>query len=87
LAFDFFFDTTVVKDEPGQMFTNLSIDDFYFSFGPGLRFSLPQFPLRLLFGFAFKSDEGSVKWLTSSSQLTSPSPQPVFVLSFNLTNR
>jgi outer membrane protein insertion porin family len=86
-ALDFFFDAAVVKEDAGQLFSALTIDDFLFSFGPGLRFSIPQFPLRLLFGFAFKSVDGKVKWLSSGGQLEADSPQPLFVLSFNLVNR
>ena len=87
LAFDFFFDTVLIKQNQGDLFSNVTIDDFLFSFGPGLRFSMPQFPLRLLFSFAFKSENGEVKWLNSSGMLNATSPQPVFVLSFNLPNR
>jgi outer membrane protein insertion porin family len=77
----------VVKYNQGDLFTNVTVDDFLFSFGPGLRFSMPQFPLRLLFSFAFKSENGEIKWLNSSGVLNATSPQPVFVLSFNLPNR
>jgi outer membrane protein insertion porin family len=87
LSFDFFFDTSVVKEEPSQLFNDIGIEDFYFSFGPGLRFSMPQFPLRLLFGCAFKNVDGKVVWLTSGSELISSKPQLIFILSFNLTNR
>jgi outer membrane protein insertion porin family len=88
LSLDFFFDIAAVKSEPGDLFSNLRAEDLYFSFGPGLRFSMPQFPLRLLFSFPFKNDNGSIKWLSSTGiELIAKSPQPVFVLSFNLTNR
>lgn len=40
-----------------------SIQDFRFSFGAGLRFTIPQFPIRLYLGKAFQVDEtGKVVW-------------------------
>jgi len=43
--------------------TYLSIQDFKFSIGAGLRFVLPQFPIRLYFGKRFKLDEnGKAIW-------------------------
>ncbi|MBQ9238256.1 MAG: BamA/TamA family outer membrane protein, partial [Treponema sp.] len=72
-----FFDAAVVKKEPHQLFSDLHLEDFYFSFGPGIRFLLPQFPLHLLFATTFKYDGTKVNWNGVFQ----------FVLSFNLTNR
>ena len=77
IGLDGFFDAVAVKDEPEQMFNDLSIEDFYFSFGPGLRFLVPQFPLHLLFANKFRVKDGVVVW-DSKWQ---------FVLSFNMTNK
>ncbi|MDE5899344.1 MAG: outer membrane protein assembly factor BamA, partial [Treponemataceae bacterium] len=77
LGIDGFFDAVVVKDEPEQLFNALSVEDFYFSFGPGLRFLIPQFPLHLLFANKFRIRDGEVKWDDTWQ----------FVLSFNVTNR
>ena len=66
-----------VKDEPEQLLNDLNIEDFYFSFGPGLRFLIPQFPLHLLFANKFRVEDGNVKWDETWK----------FVLSFNITNR
>jgi outer membrane protein insertion porin family len=88
LAFDFFFDIVAIKKDSGKYFSTLTEEDFYFSFGPGLRFSIPQFPIRFLFGFAFKQTDHGIQWLNSAgTEIDSNSPQPVFVLSFNLPNR
>ncbi len=41
----------------------MTIQDFCFSFGAGLRFTIPQFPIRLYLGKAFQVDEfGKVVW-------------------------
>ncbi len=72
-----FFDFAAVKDTPQEIFNNLSMDDFYFSFGPAIRFLVPQFPLHLLFANKFRMQDGNVVWDDTWD----------FVLSFNLTNR
>lgn len=77
LGIDGFFDAVAVKDDPEDLFTNLKLDDFYFSFGPGLRFLIPQFPLHLLFANKFRVIDGDVKWEDTWQ----------FVLSFNITNK
>lgn len=78
LALDLFGDAAVIKEEPYQLFNDLSISDFYFSVGPGIRFTIPQFPLRLLFANTCKIDDDmNVHWDRKWK----------FVLSFNITNR
>ena len=78
LALDIFGDAAVVKEEPNELFENLSLSDFYCSVGPGLRFTIPQFPLRLLFANTFRFDEDKkVEWDKNWK----------FVLSFNITNK
>ena len=77
LALDFFGDAAVITREPEQL-QDISLSDFYCSTGPGIRFSIPQFPLRLLFANTFKFDEEkNVKWDKNWK----------FVLSFNITNK
>jgi len=85
LGVDFFFDTIAVKEDAAAMFTGLKPDDFYFSFGPGIRFLIPQFPLHLLFTWKFKPENGKLKWAGDLENNNSSTFQ--FVLSFNLTNR
>ena len=53
------------------------INDFYFSFGPGVRFLHPQFPLHLLFAWKFKTTDGVPSFDTNPFQ---------FVLSFNINS-
>jgi outer membrane protein insertion porin family len=78
IALDWFGDAVAVKNSPYEMFNNLGVTDFYFSTGPGLRFSIPQFPLRLLFANTFKMDEDyNITW----------NDKWKFVLSFNITNK
>ena len=80
-SLDFFLDAAVIKDTPKNFFKNLNINDVYFSFGPGFRFSLPQFPLRMMLANTFQVKNGSVHWRNGSG------PEWQFVLSFNITNR
>lgn len=88
LALDLFADAAAIKDGPSEMFTELKKEDFFFSFGPGLRFTIPQFPLRLLFantgkfGSYSSADDygkGDGKWHWDKNWK--------FVLSFNITNK
>ncbi|MEL3905847.1 MAG: outer membrane protein assembly factor BamA [Treponema sp.] len=79
LSFDFFFDSAAIKKNL-QDLKNLSINDYYFSFGPGLRFVIPQFPLRLMFANTFKSINGKPVWSNGKKA------DWRFVLSFNIPN-
>ncbi|MCR5188705.1 MAG: outer membrane protein assembly factor BamA [Treponema sp.] len=76
IGIDGFFDAAAIKSS-FQDLSSLSINDFYFSFGPGIRFLLPQFPLHLLFAWKFRATDGVPKFDDSPFQ---------FVLSFNITN-
>ena len=78
IALDWFGDAAVVKDTPHALFNDLSVQDFYFSTGPGLRFSIPQFPLRLLFANTFRVNENDNIERYKNWK---------FVLSFNITNK
>jgi outer membrane protein insertion porin family len=40
----------------------MNIDDFNFGFGAGIRFSIPQFPIRLYLAKRFKTEYGQVVW-------------------------
>jgi outer membrane protein insertion porin family len=62
LAWDFFFDAAAVKDTPRDFFTNFQSSDMLYSFGGGLRFTIPQFPFRFLFAKRFKVEDGKVVW-------------------------
>lgn len=61
--FDLFFDAAAVKDDAGALFSALRLSDMRFSFGGGLRFSIPQFPFRFYLAQRFKFDDaGQVVW-------------------------
>jgi outer membrane protein insertion porin family len=40
----------------------MSLEDLYYSFGIGLRFTIPQFPIRLYLGKGFQVKNGQVVW-------------------------
>jgi len=70
LAFDFFFDAAGVETEQGYYFgknssgdQNFTIDNMRFSFGGGLRFTIPQFPFRFSLAKRFRTvDGGEFTW-------------------------
>ena len=57
----FFFDAVAAYDQVAEL-KGMHIDDFRFGFGGGLRFSIPQFPIRLYLAKRFKTTEGRVEW-------------------------
>ncbi len=63
-----FFDAAALWDNPfdsGGGATTLStmrIDQFFFSFGLGIRFTIPQFPIRLYLAKGFQVLNGQVVW-------------------------
>jgi len=79
---DFFHDAVVVKSEVNQLFNGLSIEDFYFSFGPGIRFLMQQFPLHLMFTWRYQVIDGKVRMGGKNEY----NPY-MFMLSFNVVNR
>lgn len=88
LAVDLFFDASMIKSEPSQIFTDFANkDDWYFSYGPSLRFCIPQFPLRLLFVNKFQITDNGIQWEDKFRNPTSWAKSWEFVLSFNVTNR
>lgn len=80
LATDFYFEGVAVKDDVRDI-GSITLDDYYFSFGPSLRFSIPQFPLRLMFANTFQIKDGQVHWRNGTG------PDWQFVLSFNISNQ
>ena len=80
LAADFFFDAVALKDTL-QDLGKLSLNDFRFSFGPGLRIAMPQFPLRFLLANTFYFKDGQFNWREDNKA------DWQFVLSFNIINK
>ena len=76
IGIDGFWDAVAVKSKPTD-FTNLRMEDFYFSYGPGIRFLLPQLPLHLIFAWRYRVENGMPKFDKQPFQ---------FVLSFNIVN-
>ncbi|HBB42725.1 MAG TPA: outer membrane protein assembly factor BamA [Treponema sp.] len=88
LAVDLFFDASVLKKTPGDFFTDLfNSNDWYFSYGPSVRFCIQQFPLRLLFVNTFQIKDGQFVCETATGDPTTWAGAWHFVLSFNITNR
>ena len=76
LGVDAFWDACAVKPSYKDL-NNLTLDDFYFSFGPGIRFLIPQLPLHLMFAWRYRVQDGQPKWADTPF---------TFVLSFNIVN-
>jgi outer membrane protein insertion porin family len=62
LAWDFFFDAAGVKETPQLFFSSFNIEDMRFSFGGGIRFTIPQFPFRFSFAKRFRVLDGQFQW-------------------------
>jgi len=69
LAWDFFFDAAGIETMQGYYFginengdPNFTLDNFRFSFGGGLRFTIPQFPFRIGLAKRFRFVDGEFKW-------------------------
>ena len=73
LAWDFFFDAAGVETTEGFYFgtnnegkKNFTIENMRFSFGGGLRFTMPQFPFRISLAKRFKVVDGVFTWEAGS---------------------
>ena len=96
LAWDFFFDAAGVRNTPGDFFYDFGGNDgrtsgqntFFlrFSYGGGLRFCIPQFPIRFSIAKAFKIVDGQVEWMSGPIGYNSNRPDSGFrfVFSFAL---
>jgi outer membrane protein insertion porin family len=63
LALDFFFDVAEVQPDWATFWAGDNfVDNLRFSFGAGMRFTIPQFPLRLSFAKRFRVTDGAVEW-------------------------
>jgi len=77
IGVDLFHDAVVVAPTVKGI-SALTINDWYFSFGPGIKILMPQFPLHFMFAFRYQITENGFKFNEDPFQ---------FVLSFNLVNR
>jgi outer membrane protein insertion porin family len=86
-AFDMFFDAAAQKDTPGDFFTNFHLEDMLYSFGAGIRFTIPQFPFRFLFAKRFRVEDGNFQWQSGPIGHISSRPRSGldFVISFALS--
>ena len=87
MSIDAWFDAVAIADYPYN-FSSLTEEDWYFSFGPSLRFTIPQFPLRLIFANPFRIIDGNVVFTDQDGDGDYDwTSNWHFVLSFNITNR
>jgi outer membrane protein insertion porin family len=84
LAFDWFFDAAVVKPTPKDFFGDLTVEDWRFSYGGGLRFTIAQFPFRFMLAKRFIIRDGKVEFQSGSMfrQADDPTSGLDFVISF-----
>ena len=87
LALDWFFDMAAVKETPEALFSQFVLDDLRFSFGAGIRFTIPQFPFRFIFAKRFMFNEGRFTWIPGSlgGSASNPASGIDFVISFALS--
>ena len=89
LALDFFGDAVCISDSASEFFTQMSEDNWYYSFGPSLRFCIQQFPIRLLLCNTFQVKDGQIVWEDEYGDASGNNwyNNWHFTLSFNITNR
>lgn len=76
IGIDGFWDAAATKPKI-QDINKFKMEDFYFSYGPGVRFLIPQLPLHLMFAWRYRIIDGKPKFADEPFQ---------FVLSFNIVN-
>jgi outer membrane protein insertion porin family len=62
IAWDFFFDAAGVESIQGTYFADFGIENMRFSYGFGLRFTMPQFPFRFSLAKRFRVLDGQFHW-------------------------
>ena len=76
IGIDGFWDAAAVTSRLEDI-NSLSLNDFYFSFGPGIRVLIPQLPLHLMFAWRYRIEDGKHHFADTPFN---------FVLSFNIVN-
>jgi outer membrane protein insertion porin family len=66
LAWDFFFDAVAIDTAAGDYFTYFGLDNWRFGLGGGLRFTIPQFPIRLSLVKRCRFVDGRLEWQPGS---------------------
>ena len=61
LWLDMFIDAVSLWEDPSQI-TTLGRENVLFSLGGGIRFTIPQFPIRLYLAKRFTLDDTGVRW-------------------------
>jgi outer membrane protein insertion porin family len=93
-SFDLFFDMAGVETTQGFYFgkrengdDNFAVENMRFSYGGGIRFTMPQFPIRLSLAKRFKIVNGNVEWQTGAifGDSSNPATGMDIVLSFVLS--
>ena len=77
----FFLDAVALKSERPSMSNRINIDDFYFSFGPGVRSLVQQLPLSIYLVNTFTMKGGKFSWGNGKTPEWKP------VLAFTITNQ
>ncbi|GHU21617.1 outer membrane protein assembly factor BamA [Spirochaetia bacterium] len=87
LAWDFFFDMAGISNPPDSLFSVFP-NNMFFSYGGGLRFTIPQLPFRLSIAKRFQIQEGKVVWQKGGIGAIGDNPATGmdFVLSFSLSS-
>jgi outer membrane protein insertion porin family len=65
-------ETKMPKYKAGQELFDVGLNNFAFSFGWGLRFTIPQFPFRLYFAKRFFHDGSKFDWVRSADGSAEP---------------
>ena len=81
LWWDFFFSGTAMYEELAHM-TDMSMDDFLFTFGGGIRLTIPGFPIGFFLAKRFRTNDGAVDWQTGNIGGVSEGAGIDFVISF-----
>jgi outer membrane protein insertion porin family len=85
LAWDFFLDAAGVSPTPKEFFTDFDHDSMRYSLGGGLRFTIPQFPLRFSFAKRFRTVDGRFQWEPGTIGKRGPNGGVDWVLSFAIS--
>jgi outer membrane protein insertion porin family len=81
LWWDFFFSGTAMWEDNAEI-TSMNLDDFLFTFGGGLRLTIPGFPMGFYLAKRFRTNNGVVEWQPGNIGGTPAGGGIDFVISF-----